>query len=931
VRPDAICEYAREMIRHLHGQAPRDCWSHIVKRLPSRAMLRNAMNRHTTWSLATLLLLILGLSSPAVSTAADAMIWWPISERTIPRQGARPIVPRAYRTFRLDQAALRARLAAAPLEYSAAAARATVTLPLPLPDGTFGQFAIMESPIMEPGLAALFPEIKTYLGQGIDDSSATVRFDLTPAGFHAMILSEAGTIFIDPYSRADTAHYISYFKHDYQLPAGKTLEEQVIDQSVPQRPAPVLAAVSGASLRTYRLAVAATGEYTTFAGGTVPLAMAAIVTTITRVNGVYEREVAVRMVLVNNNSSLIYTDPLGDPYTNDDGGAMLSENQSNLDTVIGSANYDIGHVFSTGGVGVALLGAVCGPSTKAGGVTGSPSPVGDPFDIDYVAHEIGHQFGANHTFNTTTGNCGGGNRNVPTAYEPGSGSTIMGYAGICGAADLQPNSDDYFHGASFDEIIAFITTGGGNSCDDLTSTGNSAPTVDAGTNHTIPALTPFALTGSATDPNGDALTYNWEEFDLGTAAPPNTDNGNRPILRSFPPTSSPTRTVPKLSDILNNTSTFGELLPTSNRTMQFRLTARDNRSGGGGVANDSASVTIVSSSGPFSVTAPNTAVTWAGGSLQTVTWDVASTTQAPVNCPNVAILLSTDGGTTFPQTLLASTLNDGTQAISVPNTATTSGRIKVECANNIFFDISNANITIQASISATITAGTAPAEPSTNSSFTITLSAAAPAGGLTVAYDVATGGSAASPGLDYTALSGSAFVPAGATSASIPVEVLDDSLGDPGETISLTLAPGTGYAPGTPGSASLTIGDDDLPNVTITAGAAPAEPSTNGSFAVTLNLPAPTGGLTVTYSVATGSNAATPGVDYVALSDSAFVPAGATSASIPVEVLDDSLGDPGETISLTLAPGTGYALGTPSSATLTISNIYRTFTALIRA
>jgi hypothetical protein len=297
------------------------------------------MHRHTRWHLATLILLILGLSSPAAISAADAVIWRPIDERAITSQGARPIIPRAYRTFALDQAALGARLAAAPLEHSAARARTTVTLPLPLPDGTFGRFAIMESPIMEPGLAAQFPDIKTYLGQGIDDPAATVRFDRTPAGFHAMILAEAGTVFIDPYSRADTAHYISYFKHDYALPAGKTLEEQVIDNTLPHRSAPVLAAVSGASLRTYRLAVAATGEYTAFAGGTVPLAMAAIITTINRVDGVYEREVAVRLVLVTGNAQLVYTNPNTDPYTNDSGDAMLSENQSNLDTVIGSANY----------------------------------------------------------------------------------------------------------------------------------------------------------------------------------------------------------------------------------------------------------------------------------------------------------------------------------------------------------------------------------------------------------------------------------------------------------------------------------------------------------------------------------------------------------------------------------------------------------------
>jgi hypothetical protein len=876
------------------------------------------------------MLLLLGLSSPALTSAADAEIWRPINERAISPQGARLIVPRAYRTFALDQAALSAQLAAAPLERSAAAGRTTVTLPLPLPDGTFGRFAIAESPIMEPGLAAQFPEIKTYSGQGVDDRTAVVRFDRTPAGFHAMILSEAGTVFIDPYSRGDAAHYISYFKHDYQLPAGKTLEEQVIDNALPQRSALAPAAVSGASLRTYRLAVAATGEYTMFQGGTVLDAIASIATTINRVDGVYEREVAVKLVLVNNNSSLIYTDPNTDPYTNNDGGALLGENQSNINTVIGSANYDIGHVFSTGGGGVALLGAVCSASVKAQGVTGSPSPVGDPFDIDYVAHEIGHQFGGDHTFNATTGSCGGNNRNSGTAYEVGSGSTIMAYAGICGAEDLQPNSDAYFHTISFEEIVAFTTAGGGSSCGTASATGNGAPTVDAGANYTIPASTPFTLTGSASDPNGDALTYDWEEFDLGTAAPPNTDvAASRPILRSFPPTSSPARTFPKLSDILNNTSSFGESLPTRNRTMTFRLTARDNRAGGGGVANDATSITISGGAGPFLVTAPNTAVTWQGGSQQMVTWNVANTTQAPVSCPNVSILLSTDGGATFPTTVLASTPNDGSQAIAVPNTATTSARIKVACASSIFFDLSNANFTIQAVTSATIAAGTAPAEPSKNGSFVVTLSAAAPIGGTTINYDVATGGSAATPGTDYLALSGNVLVASGATTATIPVTVLDDALVDPSETISVTLTAGTGYAPGAPGSASLTIGDDDLRNATIAAGSTPREPSTDGSFVVTLSAIAPTGGVTITYSVATGGSAATPGVDYQTLSGKAFVPAGASTASIPVVVIADDIVDPGETVGITLTAGTGYSVGATNTATLTIGNAYRVFLPLL--
>lgn len=653
-----------------------------------------------------------GSREPESAVSPDGL-WSHIPEQTIQdRPGSeRALFPNAYRTFALANAELRATLRKAPMEFTPGAEALAVVITLPMPDGSFQQFAIQESPMLAPDLAALLPDVKTYSAQGIDDPSATGRLDFTPAGFHGFILSDAGAVYIDPYRRGDTTNYMAYWRRDYARPSGEPQFSCDVmrgprSESSPGRLTAESASriraftSSGPTLRTYRLAMAATGEYTAFHGGTVAGAQAAIVTTINRVNSVYEREIAVRLTLVNN-ASIVFTNAGTDPYANTSDDIDL--NQTVVDNAIGSANYDVGHLVGTGGGGLAMLGAVCWTGYKARGLTGSPSPVGDPFDIDYVAHELGHQFGAEHTFNGTTGSCGGGNRSANSAYEPGSGSTIMAYAGICGAENLQANSDPYFHGRSYDQIVAYTTdtrVDYGGYCPAQTLTANSAPVVTPGSAITIPANTPFALTGSATDPNGDALTYGWEEFDLGTAAPPATDDGSRPIFRSFNPATSPTRLFPKLSDILAGTVTFGESLPTTTRTMTFRLSVRDNKAGGGGVDFGTRTVNVTSAAGPFSVTAPNSAVSWAGGSTQTVTWNVASTTAAPVNCANVNILLSADGGSTFPTTVLAATPNDGTQSITVPSVPTTTARIKVECATAPFFNISRPNFTITGSIAA---------------------------------------------------------------------------------------------------------------------------------------------------------------------------------------------------------------------------------------
>ena len=559
-------------------------------------------------------------------------------------------------------------------------------LSLPLPDGGLARFRVMESPIMAPALAAKFPNIKTYVAQGVDDPLATARLDWTIHGFHAQVLSSSGATYIDPYFDGDTATYVVYQKRDYPRPEGFSCHLEEGDQPAGGANVAVVAAPSGDELRTYRLAVAATGEYTQFHGGTVEAGLSAIVTAVNRVTGIYEVEVAVRMELVANNDLVVYTDGATDPYTNSNGFAMLSQNQNNLDAVIGSANYDIGHVFSTGGGGVAGLGVVC-DSSKAWGVTGLPAPIGDPFYVDYVAHEMGHQFGAPHTFNGINGSCSG-NRSAAAAFEPGSGSTIMAYAGICGADNLQPNSDPYFHGDSFDDIRTFTTASTGNLCAAITTTGNTAPNISAGADYAIPGNTPFVLTASGLDPDDDEITYCWEEFDLGPAAAlSEPDDGGIPLFRSLNPTPDPSRYFPSLPDVVNDADDPAEKMPASDRTMLFRVTARDHRAGGGGVDGDHMSLTVLASSPPFVVINPTTIVNSNGPQL--VEWAVGDTADPPIGASQVDILLSTDNGASFPFLLAVGTPNDGSETVTIPDVPTTMARIMVKAMDNVFYAVSD--------------------------------------------------------------------------------------------------------------------------------------------------------------------------------------------------------------------------------------------------
>ncbi len=628
---------------------------------------------------------------------SSSNIWTDVSESSIILRGERRIIPQSYRTVKANIYELRSVLSNAPFEFTERVRNNPLTISLPTPDGGYSLFEVMEYSMMENGLALKYPDIKTYTVKGISDPYAVGKLDITMHGFHAMILSPAGSFFIDPYNTNETELYISYFKSDFRSTQSFecfTDEYSSVDQmpNYQQRGS----IVAGPQLRSYRLAMAATGEYTIFHGGTVPAGIAAIVTAMNRVNGVYEKDLCVRMVLIANNDLIVYTNGSTDPYSNNNGGTMLGQNQSNVDNVIGSANYDVGHVFSTGGGGVAFLRCVCVDGIKAQGVTGLFAPVGDPFYIDYVAHEIGHQYGGNHSFNSQSGGCGGGNRNPGTAWEPGSGSTIMAYAGLCGGDDLQNNSDDIFHTGNFSEIAQFTQFGTGNSCAAITNTGNTPPTITMPPSGlTLPIRTPFQLTGSATDvENPNSLTYCWEEIDIGPPGSPNNPSGDAPIFRTFKPDTSGNRYFPKLANILNNTQTIGEILPTYSRTLTFRLTVRDNNPGAGGVNNEIVQYSVDASAGPFLITFPNTAQTLNSNVPHTITWDVANTNIAPVSCSNVNIKLSTNGGQTFDLVLATNTVNDGSETITLPSINNSTARVKVEAVGNFFFDLSNTNFTI---------------------------------------------------------------------------------------------------------------------------------------------------------------------------------------------------------------------------------------------
>lgn len=632
-------------------------------------------------------LFVIGFSSNAQT------IWQEVSDVNISSSSERYTIPASYITYSIDLEEAKSFLSNAPKEFSVEPRNSSTVLALPMPNGEFQNFAIVESSLMPQALASKFPTIKSYLGQGLDDGTASVRLSIDHNGFHAMVISSMGTVYIDPYSLNNTQYCISYYKEDFYATNTKAIADQcVLDQVQDQaKSSSVSSSNSGGQLRTYRIAIACTGEYTGFHGGTVDDAMAAINVTLNRVNEVYEREASVRLLLVENNDQLVYGNAVTDPYSNGNAGLMIDENQDNLDDVIGNANYDIGHVFGKDSGGLAGLGVICSTGQKGRGITGHFAPVGDPFDIDYVCHEVGHQFGANHTFNgdSGNGNCGGGNRNPATAYEPGSGSTIMSYVGICEINNLQDNSDDYYHVASYNQMMNEINS---TNCAVEIETGNNSPVANAnptGGNFVIPMNTPFELIGEGSDIDaGDELTYCWEQFDVGPIVDDlDSPTENAPLFRTWNPTTTPIRVFPRMEDIIAGTTVLGEILPAYERSMTFKLTVRDNRAGSGGVSNDEISIDVTGDADEFAVN-PITE-DWEYGATYIINWDVANTDIAPVSCDLVDVYLSLDGGDTFEEILAEAVPNNGVVEVMCPNVTSTEALIKVKGSNNIFFNISN--------------------------------------------------------------------------------------------------------------------------------------------------------------------------------------------------------------------------------------------------
>ncbi|MFT4994920.1 MAG: hypothetical protein ACI965_001962, partial [Paraglaciecola sp.] len=576
-----------------------------------------------------------------------------------------------------------------------------IHLAFPLPNGAMVDFELSPSPLMSATMAAKYPQMMSYRGVQKGHSHSTGRFSISAKGLYGMFLHQAKWVLVSPQYEDDVTHYISYYYQD-AVPLSNTSSLQndslYSASDLSQQKLSAKLAPTGDSVLTYRLAISATGEYVQAQGGSKADAVAEIMNLMNRINLILLIDLSVQFELVDN-EDILFTDPLTDPFTNEDGAADIERNQQVVDDALGTSNYDMGHLLSTNPGGLAFVGVACRSNIKAQGYSGATRPSGERFYIDLVIHELGHQLGASHTYNASEqGACTADQRNFSTSFEPGSGSTIMSYAGICAGQNLQNNSDPYFHAGSIEEIHDYLDR---RSCGTAGPKQNAIPSIQLSKDtFTIPSHTPFILNATATDADDDPLSYTWEQLDAGglagvteSAAEVSRDNGSNPLFRSFSPSSESSRYFPKLSNVLTGNTDFGETYATKSRVLNFRLTVKDRQ---GGVNDANMRISVVNTGETFMLDSPTATSTWRGNSQQRVRWDTAGSEQAPINCLAVNISLDVDGDSKFDSILARDTPNDGEHLITVPNAISSQARLMLQCSNSIFYVLNDGGFTITA-------------------------------------------------------------------------------------------------------------------------------------------------------------------------------------------------------------------------------------------
>ncbi|MEM9836901.1 MAG: reprolysin-like metallopeptidase [Bacteroidota bacterium] len=618
-----------------------------------------------------------------------------------------------YGEVLVDRSLLTNQLAQVPLEGTTSAGESYVDLPTP--EGEMRRFQIIESPIMQPGLAARYPELKSYRVIG---PQGTGRMAVSPFGVTAAIMGEEGEYFINRAEEMATDHHLVYYTKDVDLNLGDLdlpalgcgwdaaeAEEEAIyfgwnnDRSTAATNAAARSTQSMLGLHVYEFALVCTGEFANLKGGTLTGVMNAYNEAMTVLNGILEREVGIRFMLIENNDSLIYLDADTDPFNNaNNGGALLGQVAGAISLAGISQNaFDLAHLFTASctDVGGVVSGAAC-TEGKTRGVTCNFGNNIAAVARGTMAHEIAHQFGVGHSWS----NCPGseGQLASSSAFEPGAGTTIMSYAGACGNQNIG-GRDAYYHIGSVDQFINFSRNVNPGGCVTVLTPENNEPVISLPytDGFYIPILTPFELEGSATDADGDDLLYNWEQYDLGPSSPLGDPFANSPLFRSYPPSRfGATRTVPRIDRIINNTLYLPEQLPDYSRDITFRFSVRDQNPAVGSTVAQSVSFRSTDEAGPFLVTSPNLGnEVWQEGDFREVTWDVANTNQGLVNCQSVNILLSRNGGQSYPIVLAENAPNNGRTFVTIPIGETGNNyRIKVAAADNIFFDISNQSFRI---------------------------------------------------------------------------------------------------------------------------------------------------------------------------------------------------------------------------------------------